>query len=182
MRMNHTTRNIILVGPMGAGKTTVGRLLARSLDRPFIDSDHEIEQRAGVNIPLIFEIEGEEGFRRREAAVIAELVEQEGIVLATGGGAVLRAENRTNLRRHGCVIYLHATVDHLLERTARCTHRPLLQTADPRQRLTTLLTEREPLYREVADLIVTTDSRPARQVVRQILNHLQNGQAQRGNG
>ncbi len=148
--------NIFLVGMMGAGKTSVGRVLARRLHHEFIDSDHEIEARTGVRIPTIFEIEGEAGFRSREQEVIAELVTYPNIVLATGGGAVLKPENRAALRKHGVVIYLSATVNDLLERTLHDKNRPLLRTDNPRARLEALLKERDPLYKDVADLVIDT--------------------------
>ena len=148
--------NIFLVGLMGAGKTTVGRLLARHYDCRFVDSDHEIEARTGVKIPVIFEIEGEAGFRKREEAMIAELTAQSGIVLATGGGAVLSAANRETLGRNGLVIYLRGTPEHLYERTRHDRNRPLLQTGNPLEKLRELYRLRDPLYREVADLVVDT--------------------------
>lgn len=141
---------------MGAGKTTIGRHLARQLKLEFVDSDHEIEDRTGARIPLIFEIEGEEGFRKRETAMIDELTQRPDIVLATGGGAVLREENRTYLHERGTVVYLHAELDDLLERTSKDRNRPLLQTADPRAKLAALIEERDPLYREVAHLVIDT--------------------------
>nr|WP_284060364.1 shikimate kinase AroK [Pseudomonas sp. NW5] len=164
---------MILVGPMGAGKSTIGRLLARELHLPFRDSDKEIEDRCGADIPWIFDVEGEAGFREREQAVIADLCQEDGLVLATGGGAVMRAENREALRRGGRVIYLHASVEQQLERTARDRHRPLLQTADPARVLRELLALRDPLYREIADVIIETDQRPPRLVVQEILSRLQ---------
>jgi len=164
--------NIFLVGPMGAGKTTIGRQLAKSLGMEFLDSDHEIEQRTGADIPLIFDLEGEAGFRHREQAVIDELTQRTGVVLATGGGAVLSAENRVHLSRRGRVIYLHASVDQLVTRTARDRNRPLLQTDDPHARLESLMAVRDPLYREVADLIIETGGRTVRQVVKQILGKI----------
>lgn len=164
--------NIFLIGLMGAGKTTIGRQLAQSLGKNFLDSDHEIEARTGVNIPLIFELEGEDGFREREAVVIDELTKRENIVLATGGGVVLREENRQKLKQRGTVIYLQASVDQLLERTRKDKNRPLLQTADPRARLSSLLDEREPLYLELADLVVTTGQGSIRSVVETILRKL----------
>lgn len=152
-------QNIFLIGPMGSGKTAVGRHLARLLDYPFIDSDHEIEQRTGAEIPLIFEREGETGFRAREREVISELTQRSGIVLATGGGAVLDAGNRANLRARGWVVYLETSVAQQAERAGRTRHRPLLNGADPVQRLGELMRVREPLYREIADLAVPTDHR-----------------------
>jgi shikimate kinase len=148
--------NIFFVGLMGAGKTTVGRAIARRLDRPFFDSDHEIEERTGARIPIIFELEGESGFRDREAAVIADLSAREGIVLATGGGAILRAENRELLHTRGVVIYLRANPYDLWIRTRKDTNRPLLQTEDPKAKLEALYSVRDPLYRECAHFIVET--------------------------
>ncbi|MCW3480054.1 shikimate kinase AroK [Neisseriaceae bacterium JH1-16] len=148
--------NFFLVGLMGAGKTTVGRALARRAGKTFYDSDHEIEARTGVRIATIFDIEGETRFRDREVSVIADLVQMNNIVLATGGGAVLRPETRRNLQSHGTVIYLRANIDDLLARTQHDKNRPLLQTADPRAKLAALFAERDPLYCEVADLIVDT--------------------------
>lgn len=160
--------NIILVGLMGAGKTTVGKLLARHLNKTFIDSDHEIEHRTGVKIPLIFELEGEAGFRDREAAVIAELCQQRNIVLATGGGAVLREENRRCFGNSGTVIYLRAQVTDLWQRTRHDKNRPLLQTADPQAKLQELFTQRDPLYRDVADIIMDTGDQNIHSLVRQL--------------
>lgn len=164
---------IFLVGPMGAGKTTVGRRLAQALRRDFIDSDQEIEQRAGASIPLIFEVEGEAGFRAREKAVIAELTQRPAIVLATGGGAILDVENRRCLAGRGFVVYLHASVDEQLRRTRYDHHRPLLQTADPRARLAALFAARDPLYRDVADLLVASDGQSPRTIIQQILKYIQ---------
>ncbi|TDY03960.1 shikimate kinase [Thiohalophilus thiocyanatoxydans] len=157
---------------MGAGKTTIGRQLAQVLDKEFIDSDHEIEARTGVNIPLIFELEGEAGFREREAAMLDELTGRENVVLATGGGAVLREENRRHLKQRGTVVYLQTDVTQLLERTRKDKNRPLLQTDDPQARLTRLLQEREPLYLELADLVVNTGQGNIRGVVDTILEKL----------
>jgi shikimate kinase len=147
--------NIYLIGLMGAGKTTVGRQLAWRLGCPFYDSDHEIEVRTGVSIPTIFEIEGETGFRKREAQVIEELVNESGkMVLATGGGVVITPENRVNLKAHGWVVYLSVPPFQLYQRTRQDRNRPLLQVADPLKRLQELHAIRDPLYRETADLIV----------------------------
>jgi 3-dehydroquinate synthase len=157
---------------MGAGKTTVGRALAKKLNKRFIDSDHEIEARSGVSIPVIFEIEGEASFRQREAEAIRSLTAQQGIVLATGGGAVLRPENRELLKSRGTVIYLRASVSHILQRTGRDKNRPLLQTADPAKRLEQLTREREPLYREVADIIIDTGRPNISTLVQVILTQL----------
>jgi shikimate kinase len=161
-------QRVFLVGPMGAGKTTIGRQLARNLKLEFIDSDHEIEQRAGADIPWIFDVEGEEGFREREQRVIAELTLREGILLATGGGVVMRPANRTALGGRGLVIYLHATVAQQLSRTNRDRQRPLLQTGDPEQTLRELMKVRDPLYREIADYVVDTEELSARTVAHQI--------------
>ena len=161
--------NIFLVGLMGAGKSTIGRHLAKTLEMEFVDSDHEIERRTGASIPLIFDVEGEAGFRQREKKIIDELTQRSGIVLATGGGAVLDPENRACLRERGKVIYLYATVDQLLARTAKDRNRPLLQTPDPRGRLQELLQARDALYREVADVVVDTGGRTARSAEKEIL-------------
>jgi shikimate kinase len=148
--------NIFLIGLMGAGKTSVGKLLARRLGKTFYDCDHEIERATGVRIPVIFEIEGEAGFRAREARMLAELAQRTDIVLATGGGAVLSAENRRVLSSHGSVVYLRAAPHDLWQRTRHDRNRPLLQTGNPLGKLTDLFAERDPLYREIADVIVDT--------------------------
>jgi 3-dehydroquinate synthase len=171
--------NIFLVGLMGAGKTTIGRLLARRLDMTFIDSDHEIEARTGATIPWIFEIEGEASFRRREADVIRELTSQNGIVLATGGGAVLNPASRALLAERGTVIYLRASVSSILQRTAHDKNRPLLQTADPRKKLEDLTAQREPLYREIADIVIDTGRPNVQSMVQTILDQLEAGNAER---
>ena len=149
--------NLYLVGLMGAGKTTVGRVLARRLKLRFLDSDQEIERRCGVKIPVIFEIEGEAGFRGREAAVIGELSQLRGIVLATGGGVVIRPANRERLKVNGTVVYLRADPAALWERVHRSRHRPLLNAPDKRARLEELFRERDPFYREVADCVLESD-------------------------
>lgn len=158
---------------MGAGKTTVGRALAKKLNKRFIDSDHEIEARTGASIPLIFEIEGEAGFRQRELEVIRDLTAQTDIVLATGGGAILKPENRECLKSRGTVIYLRASVNSILQRTSHDKNRPLLQTADPRQKLEQLAREREPYYLEVADFIVETGRPNVQSLVQTIISHLE---------
>lgn len=148
--------NIFLVGLMGAGKTSVGKLLARRLGKTFFDCDQEIERATGVRIPVIFEIEGEAGFRVRERRMLAELTQRSDAVLATGGGAVLAAENRAALRQHGTVVYLCASPQDLWRRTKHDRNRPLLQTPNPLAKLTELFSERDPLYREVAHLTIDT--------------------------
>jgi shikimate kinase len=154
-------QNIFLVGPMGSGKTAVGRQLARKLDLVFADSDAEIEQRTGVDIAYIFEREGEEGFRIRECDVIDELTRTAGIVLATGGGAILSPLNRERLAARGTVVFLDTTIEQQLERTGRSQHRPLLATADRRAKLEELMQIRDPLYRSIAAITIRTDGRPA---------------------
>ncbi len=163
------SNNVFLVGPMGAGKSTIGRLLAAELRLPFKDSDEEIELRCGADIAWIFDMEGEQGFRDRETSMLQELAQAEGAVLATGGGAIERPENREVLSQHGLVVYLHTTVDRQCERTARDRKRPLLQTEDPRQVLEQLMARRDPLYREAADLVVSTDNRNARSLVNELV-------------
>lgn len=164
--------NIFLVGLMGAGKSTVGRLLARRLSKRFVDTDHEIEKRNGVTIPVIFEIEGEDGFRRREQEVLADLAQEQGLVLSTGGGIVLRPENREALRNHGFVVYLNARPELLAERTKHDRSRPLLNVEDPLARLRQLHAVRDPLYREVAHAVVETGRGAPQQVVQAILSEM----------
>ncbi len=170
----HLDANVFLVGPMGAGKSTIGRALAVQLDKTFHDSDHEIEARTGAPVALIFEIEGEAGFRQRECAVIDDLTRGENLVLATGGGAVLSADNRRHMRERGIVVYLHAPLETLLERMRHDRGRPLLQTDDRRGVLDKLLTQRDPLYREVAHIVVETTHRPPASVARDIIKKLEN--------
>lgn len=165
--------NVYLVGMMGAGKTTVGRLLARKLKLRFIDSDQEIEARCGVKIPLIFEIEGEIGFRAREAQMIAELTALKGVVIATGGGAVLAASSRECLSNRGVVVYLRARPEDLYERVRHDRNRPMLATADPLGRMKQLYAERDPLYREVADIIVDTGTQTVQTLARRLLEKLE---------
>lgn len=160
--------SVFLVGPMGAGKSAVGRQLARSLGRRFVDLDAEIEDRTGVDIGFIFEKEGEPGFRRREAALLDELTQLPDVVLATGGGAVMDAANQAALSSRGIVVYLEASVKQQLERTRMSRHRPLLQTGDPAARLTELMAVREPVYRLLARLVVATDGRRVRDVAQEI--------------
>jgi shikimate kinase len=166
-------RNLILVGMMGAGKTTVGRLLARRLKRPFFDSDDVIERRCGVSIPVIFEIEGEAGFRHREQQVIAELSGLHGAVIATGGGAVVAPENRAAISRSGTVVYLHARPGHLWHRVRHDRNRPLLATPDPQKRLEELYAQRDPLYREVADLVLDTGRQSVQTLAKDLLARLE---------
>lgn len=165
--------NLFLVGPMGAGKSTIGRRLASRFGLPFIDLDEEIERRNGVAIPLIFELEGEPGFRQRESRLLDEVTQQRGVVLATGGGAVLSADNRQLLRERGFVVYLAATVAQQISRLARDTKRPLLQTPDRRQRLEHMAILRNPLYEEVADMIVPGSHAVVSQTSRHIAQRLE---------
>jgi shikimate kinase len=164
--------SLYLVGMMGAGKSTVGRLLARRLKLRFYDCDHEIERRCGVKIPLIFEIEGEPGFRARETQVLAELTGVPGIVLATGGGTVLAAENRRRLAEHGTVIYLRARPEDLYNRVRNDRNRPLLATPDPLRRLRELHAERDALYASVADVVVDTGRQTVQALARDLVTKL----------
>jgi len=164
--------NVFLIGPMGAGKSTIGRLLSQELALEFHDSDREIEERAGTNIPWIFDVEGEEGFRQREEAAIDELTQLDNIVLATGGGAVLREANRRHLQSRGTVVYLHTSIEQQLERTAKDRNRPLLQTENPRAVLEALIQQRDPLYRACCDLLIKTDRRHPKGVVNDIVRFL----------
>ena len=164
--------NLYLVGMMGAGKTTIGRLIARRLKLRFVDCDQEIERRCGVKVPLIFEIEGEPGFRAREAQVVAELTGLEGIVLATGGGAVLAEENRRRLAARGTVVYLCARPEDLYERVRQDRNRPLLATPDPLGRLRELYAERDPLYRALADLVIDTGRQSVQALARSLVEQL----------
>jgi 3-dehydroquinate synthase len=164
--------NIYLVGLMGSGKTTIGRALAKKLNKRFIDSDHEIEARTGVSIPVIFEVEGEASFRQREAEVISDLTAQDGIVLATGGGAILNETSRRFLHERGTVIYLRAGINSILQRTRHDKNRPLLRTADPRKKLEELEAQREPLYQQVAHIVIETGRPNIQFLVQSILTHL----------
>ena len=165
-------KNVFLIGPMGAGKSAVGRQLARMLHLSFLDSDEEVEHRTGVDIAFIFEKEGEEGFRKREAKVIDELSSMDGVVLATGGGAVVDVQSRSNLGARGFVVYLKTSVDQQLKRTSRGRERPLLEAGDKRAVLDGLTTDREPLYLEIADLTVDTDGRKVKAVAAEILDSI----------
>ncbi len=157
---------------MGAGKTTIGKYLAKRLRRPFWDTDKELERVTGVDIPTIFDYEGEEGFRQRECVVLEKLCRKKGIILSTGGGIVLRKQNRNLLKSYGIVFYLRVSVDTQLERTARDRNRPLLQTDDPRAKLEALKKERDPLYLEVADVVLDADRNSISVLANRITNHL----------
>jgi len=165
--------NIFLIGPMGAGKSTIGLLLSKELNSPFYDIDKVIEERAGANIPWIFDIEGEQGFRLREEQTIEEITQITPAIVATGGGAVISAVNRASLSSRGLVIYLKTTVEQQLERTSKDKNRPLLQADSPRQVLTALMSEREPLYDQISDITIFTDKRHPRAVAADILKKIQ---------
>ncbi|HTV78410.1 MAG TPA: shikimate kinase [Steroidobacteraceae bacterium] len=165
-------RNIYLVGPMGSGKSAVGRILARLVDAPFMDSDAEIERHTGVDISYIFEREGEARFRQRERETLEALTAIEPLVLATGGGAILLPENRERLAKHGCVVYLITSVEQQAHRVSHARHRPLLANVDPEQKLRSLMLEREPLYSSIADYKVTTDGRKIQAVAEEIITAL----------
>jgi shikimate kinase len=164
--------SVFLIGPMGAGKTAVGRYLARELKLPFHDSDAEIERRTGVDIPFIFEKEGESGFRQREREAIEALTALDGIVLATGGGAVLLAESRRRLAERGCVVYLKTSVTQQADRVRRTRNRPLLAAGDAAARLGALMDVRAPFYAEIADIVVSTDGRRVNSVAEEVLREL----------
>jgi shikimate kinase len=163
------SENIYLIGLMGAGKTTIGRQLAKALKLPFYDSDKAIEESTGVDIPTIFEFEGEDGFRDREQKMIQQLTQKKGIVLATGGGAILREQNRKLLKENGFIVYLQCSVDRILERTRRDSQRPLLQIENPKERLESLFAQREPLYLSCADYKIDTGVMQSKTVVNHIL-------------
>ncbi|WP_286714914.1 shikimate kinase AroK [Marinobacter sp. tcs-11] len=165
-------KRVVLVGPMGAGKSTIGRLLARELGYRFLDSDRIIEERCGANIPWIFDVEGEDGFRQRETAMLDELSNEVGTVLATGGGAVMRAENHGLLKKNAVVVYLKTSIDQQVERTRKDRNRPLLQNDDPEGVLRRLFAIRDPLYTELADIVMFTDRKSPRLVVRQLVNRI----------
>lgn len=164
--------SVFLVGPMGVGKTTIGKVLAETMGLVFVDSDREIEAVTGADIPWIFDVEGEAGFRARESKMIEQLTARTGIVLATGGGAVLAEDNRRWLKQRGAVVYLRAPISQQIERTKRDKTRPLLQTANPAQKIRELMALREPLYQEVADLIVDTNRRGPKAACTEILRQL----------
>jgi len=169
--MQEDLRSIFLIGMMGAGKSTVGRLLAKQLDYQFIDADRELEARSGVPIPTIFAVEGEAGFRRREIVLLDELTQRGGVVLATGGGAILDAAMTQAMRGRGLVIYLRASADEIYRRTRQDRTRPLLQTANPRARIDQLLEEREPLYEGAAHLIFQSAASNPRRLVARLIEH-----------
>ena len=168
--MSH--RNIILIGPMGSGKSTIGNIIAKRLHREFQDSDHHIEQRTGVDIARIFDVEGEQGFRDRESQALQELLGENNRVIATGGGSVLRPENQQLLKQQGYIVFLDTSLNQQMQRLRRDKKRPLLRTADPRARLESLLSERRPIYMELADLVIKTDKRVARRLAADIINQL----------
>ena len=172
LNRNLQSGNLILIGMMGSGKTTVGRALARQLDKEFVDSDEEIQRRTGVTIPHIFDVEGEAGFRQRESAAIADLAMRSNIVLATGGGAVLAAQNREILRQNGLVIYLKASVQDLWQRTRNDRNRPLLQTGNPRAKLTELFEQRDPLYMEAADIVMPSSKQSVHALVQKLAGEI----------
>jgi len=165
--------NIFLVGPMGAGKSTIGKRLAQLLNTDFVDSDREIESHTGANIPLIFELEGEAGFRQRESDILDKLTAQHHQVLATGGGSVLLPQNQKMLQQRGKVVYLYTTVKQQLQRTRRDQNRPLLQTDNPEEKLQQLFAERDPIYRQLADITIDTDGRSIHSVSHEIIKRLQ---------
>ena len=161
--------NVFLIGPMGAGKTTIGKRLAARLGKRFVDSDQEIETRTGTTIPIIFDIEGEEGFRKRESQVIAELATEKNIVMATGGGSILIEENRQTLSRHGLIIYLEINLEEQLRRTQKSTKRPLLNTENRREKLEQLAETRNPLYQSIAEITITSNQQKPQLVVNEIM-------------
>ncbi|AZZ94397.1 shikimate kinase AroK [Hahella sp. KA22] len=165
-------KNVVLVGPMGTGKTTIGKLLAKELQFEFVDSDREIEARCGADIPWIFDVEGEVGFRGREKSVIADLSLRDAVVIATGGGAVVDPDNQRALKENGFIVYLHTSVEQQYQRTRKDRKRPLLRSEDPLSVLKKLMSVREPIYRSIADLIISTDTKRPKGVVRDIVKTL----------
>lgn len=176
--MKSHSSSVFLVGMPGSGKSTIGRALAKALGLPFVDLDQQIEERCGVRIPVIFEIEGEQGFRKRESQVLDEVTQATGIVLATGGGAILAPENRHLLAQRGLVVYLRASIDELHRRTSRDRNRPLLATDNPKARLRELLDKRGALYEALADLVIDTGAASVTAVVQQLAGKLKNIQAE----
>lgn len=162
-------KSIVLVGPMGAGKSTIGKVLAGLMQVPFFDSDRVIEERTGADIPWIFDMEGEAGFRQRESAVLEDLLQQQSCIIATGGGIVMEEKNRQLLKENGSVVYLTASIEQLVDRTYKDKKRPLLQVADPEAKIRELIALRDPLYREVADVVVATDRRSPKLVAQEII-------------
>ncbi|MBU6953942.1 shikimate kinase AroK [Hahella sp. HN01] len=165
-------KNVVLVGPMGTGKTTIGKLLAKELQFEFVDTDREIEARCGADIPWIFDVEGEVGFRGREKSVIADLSQRDAVVIATGGGAVVDPDNQRALKEYGFIVYLHTSVEQQYQRTRKDRKRPLLRSEDPLSVLKKLMSVREPIYRSIADLIISTDTKRPKGVVRDIVKTL----------
>lgn len=165
-------KRVVLVGPMGAGKSTIGRMLAKELGYRFLDSDRIIEERCGANIPWIFDVEGEDGFRQRETAMLDELSSEHKTVLATGGGAIMRPENHRLLKQDALVVYLKTSIEQQVERTRKDRNRPLLQNDDPEAVLRKLFSIRDPLYSELADITMHTDRKSPRLVVRQLVNRM----------
>lgn len=163
--------NVVLVGPMGVGKTTIGRQLSRELQLPFFDSDRVIEERTGADIPWIFDMEGEEGFRKREATVLSDLMAEGGVVIATGGGIVTQEVNRELLKGKAVVVYLTASIDQLFKRTFKDKKRPLLQVEDPRARIESLVRERDPLYHSVANIVIDTERKGVKGVIKEIVDY-----------
>ena len=166
-------KSIFLVGPMGVGKSTIGKALASEMGCTFVDSDRLIEEKAGADIPWIFDVEGEEGFRKREAAALVELIQQKPHVIATGGGIVNLDSNRSQLKHSGFNVFLTASIESLIARTQGDSRRPLLQVDNPQEKIQQLLQNREPLYREVADLVIDTDQNPPKEVIKLIINAIQ---------
>ena len=173
--METTSKNIVLVGPMGSGKTTVGRRLAHELNQDFFDTDHEIIDKTGVNIDYIFDIEGEKGFRKRESKILENLCQMSNIILATGGGIVILPKNRKILKNSGLVVYLSSSVNQLLKRTAKSKTRPLLEnSSDRRKTITELLEARDVYYREVASFVVDTTGKKLHEVINIIIREAEN--------
>jgi shikimate kinase len=171
--MQSNLNNIVLIGPMGSGKTTVGRKLAEKLDIAFYDADHEIIDKTGVSIDHIFDVEGEEGFRKRESNVLKDLCSKPNIILATGGGAIISDKNRLELSKAGSIIYLLSSVDQILRRTAKSKTRPLLENSTNRRKtIVDIIKARDPLYREIATMIINTNGKKLNEVIREILIQL----------